>query len=239
MASQRQGAETIHSGIMQRERAEFDELLRREKEQVHRIRSEAAEMGNQLLGQLTAERTKCQEMEMVAEYHVKSSNMEYVSEMQKVCAARDQLAHALQSAIIALERCGQEVALRDAMLRNGDAQTGDIVQELAELRNFKVHFGQWVNERLAVERAALATAQQKILELGKEVDDLRATDVRTTTQMYEISDELGQARARIASRAQENMALRESCPLDRTTVLLGRKSRPSCCPLRPKGKTMS
>ena len=46
MASQRQGAETMHCGIMQRERAEFDELLRREKEQVRVIREEAADLGN-------------------------------------------------------------------------------------------------------------------------------------------------------------------------------------------------
>ena len=72
----------------------------------------------------------------------KSSNLEYVGEVQKVCAARDQLAQELQNVTMALERCGQEVALRYAMLRNGDAQTGDFVRELTELRNFKVHFGQ-------------------------------------------------------------------------------------------------
>ena len=98
--------------------------------------------------------------------------------MQKVCAARDHLAQELQNVTVALERCGQELALRDAMLRNGDAQTGDIVRELAELRNFKVHFGQWVNDKLATARAALAAAQGKILELGAEVDDLRATASR-------------------------------------------------------------
>ena len=123
MASQRQGAETMHSGIMQRERAEFDELLRREKEQVQVIRAEVADLGNHLLAQLTTKRTKCQETEMMAEYHVKSSNLEYVGEMQKVCAARDHLAQELQNVTMALERCGQEVALRDAMLRNGDSQT--------------------------------------------------------------------------------------------------------------------
>ena len=109
-------------------------------------------MGIHLLGQLTVERTKCQEMEMMAEYHVKSSNMEYVGEVQKVCAACDQLAQELQNVTMAPERCGQEVALRDAVLRNGDAQTGDFVRELIELRNCKFHFGQWVNEKLAVEQ---------------------------------------------------------------------------------------
>ena len=78
------------------------------------IREGAADLGNHLFAQLTTERTKCQEMEMMAEYHVKSSNLEYVGEMQKVCAARDQLAQELQSMTMALERCGQEVALRDA-----------------------------------------------------------------------------------------------------------------------------
>ena len=66
--------------------------------------------------------------------------------------------------------------------------------------------------------AALAAAQGKILELEKEVDDLRATDVKAMTKMYKITDELGQARARIASLTQENMALREKLsagPCDR------------------------
>ena len=70
---------------MQRERAEFDELLRREREQVHIIRAEAADLGNHLFTQLTTERSKCQEMEMMAAYHVESSNLEYVGEMQKMC----------------------------------------------------------------------------------------------------------------------------------------------------------
>ena len=83
----------MHSSIMQRQRAEFDELLRREREQVRVIRDEAADLGNQLFAQLTTEWTKCQEMDMMAEYHVKASNFEYVGEMQEVCAARDALAH--------------------------------------------------------------------------------------------------------------------------------------------------
>ena len=108
---------------------------------------------------------------------MKSSNLEYVGEMQKMCAARDALAHELQNVNMALERCKQELALRDAMLKNGDAQTGDIVKDLAELRNFKINFGQWVNEKLATERAAFAVAHHKITALGAEVDDLRATEV--------------------------------------------------------------
>ena len=100
------------------------------------IRAEAAGLGNHLLEQLAAERNKCQEIEIMAEFHVKSS---------KMCAARGALAHELQNVNMALERCRQELAVREATLRNGDAQTGDIVMELGELRNFKVNFGQWVN----------------------------------------------------------------------------------------------
>ena len=64
----------------------------------------------------------------------------------------------------------------------------------------------------------LALPQGKILALGAEVDDLRATDVKTIVQMYVITDELGQARARIAALTQENLALREKLcagPYDR------------------------
>ena len=112
------------------------------------------------------------------------------------------------------------------MLRSGDAQAGDVVKELAELRNFKISFGQWVNERLATERAALTAAQNKILAIGVEVDDRRATDVKTMTQMYEITDELGQARARIAAITQENLARQRSCTLDQRIA-------------RPSGRTRS
>ena len=94
------------------------------------------------------------------------------------------------------------------MLQSGDVQTTELVQEIGELRDFKVRFEAWVDERLTTEKAAMAAAQKKILSLEKKVDVLRAHGAVQETAVYEITEELGHARVRIDALASENHALR-------------------------------
>ena len=71
-----------------------------------------------------------------------------------------------------------------------------------------MRFEAWVNERLTTDKAAMAAAQEKILSLENEVDDLHAHDAVQSTAVYEITEELGQARVRIDAQTRENQALR-------------------------------
>ena len=94
------------------------------------------------------------------------------------------------------------------MLQEGGTKTAGLMGELNELRDFKVRFEAWVNERLTTEKAAMAAAQEKILSLEKEVDDLHAHEAVQEAAIYEITDELGHARVRIDAQTRENQALR-------------------------------
>ena len=94
------------------------------------------------------------------------------------------------------------------MLQNGDAQMAELVRELGELRDFKVRFEAWVNDKLTTEKAAMAAAQENIQSLEKEVDDLRTHEAIHATAVYDITEELGHARVRIDALAHENQALR-------------------------------
>ena len=94
------------------------------------------------------------------------------------------------------------------MLQSGNVHTMELVRELGELRDFKVRFEKWVNDRLTAEKAAMTAAQNKILALEKEVDDLRTQEAVNAIAVYEITDELGHARVRIDALAHENQALR-------------------------------
>ena len=121
MASQRNGAETMHNSIVRRQREELDELVRHERDQVRVLREEASNISAHLVTQPAEERSKCHELEMMAEFQVKTTNLEYIGEMQKLCGARDALAVELNQVTAALARCQQELALREVMLKQGDA----------------------------------------------------------------------------------------------------------------------
>ena len=115
----------MHTTIVTRQREEFDELVRRKQAQVRVLREEAANVSNRLAVQLAAERNKCHELEVVAEFQLKASNQEYVGEVQKLCAAKDALAEELNLTHAALAMCQQEITLRGVILQSGDAQTGN------------------------------------------------------------------------------------------------------------------
>ena len=54
-----------------------------------------------------------------------------------------------------LTRCQHEIEIREAMLQDGGSKTAGLMGELNELRNFKVRFEAWVNEKLTTEKLSL------------------------------------------------------------------------------------
>ena len=244
MASQRTGAETNHVAIVNKQREEFNELMRQERAQMRVIREEAmyqssqlatqlaaerqrcneleliaqqqldtvshgaANVTNHLVGQVAAERQRFQELEQMAEQQLQSINQVYLADVQRLGAANSSLLEEVNLAGERLSRCQHEIERREAMLQEGGTKTAGLMGELHELRDFKVRFEAWVNKRLTTEKAAMAAAQEKILSLEKEVDDLHTREAVQEAAIYEITEELGHARVRVDAQTRENQALR-------------------------------
>ena len=129
---------------------------------------------------------RCQELEQMAEQQLQTINQVYLADVQRLRAANSSLLEEVNLAGERLTRCQRETEVREAMLRDGGTKTAGLMGELNELRDFKVRFEAWVNERLTAEKAAMAAAQDKILSLEKEVDDLHAREAVQEAAIYEI-----------------------------------------------------
>ena len=84
---------------------------------------------------------------MMMQFYARSPNMDHVAEMQRLGLAHQALRQELLQANLTVEKCRTELALAGNHVHNGDSQTGELVREPSELRNFKVTFVKWVNDR--------------------------------------------------------------------------------------------
>ena len=75
MAAQRQSAEERHSDIMRRQQEALHEQLRKDRDEVRRLRDATEDVSVALQSQLAVERNKGQELEMMMQFYARSSNM--------------------------------------------------------------------------------------------------------------------------------------------------------------------
>ena len=92
----------------------------------------------------------------MAEQQLQSINQVYLADVQRLRAANSSLLEEVYLTGERLTRCQREIEVREAMLREGGTKTAGLMGELNELRDFKVRFEAWVNERLTTEKAASA-----------------------------------------------------------------------------------
>jgi len=205
------------AGQLATERQKCQELEVMAQQQLQTVSHGASNVTNHLTGQVAIERQRYQDLEFMAEQQVYTLNQVYVADVQALRVSNSALLAELNLANERLARCQQEVASREAMLQDGGSKATGLLRELNELKEVKTRFEAWVSERLTTEKAAMTAAQGKILALEKEVDDLQTHGAVQTTAVFELTDELGQARVRVDALTRENQALRAklaAAPLD-------------------------